>query len=166
MKDVDGTEYLQYSERQTKTKTGEEPRNIRAVKSRAFSTPNNLPAEKNPVFVYKVYSEKRPPSMQDANALFYLAINHIKNPAETNKSWFKSSGMGVNKIGLMKTMAEKARIDMNRRLTNHSGRKTIVQKLSDKGVPPTHIIQVSGHRNIQSNYSTISKEKQKSMSLI
>ena len=29
---ADGTEYLEYSERQTKTRTGNEPRNVRAVK--------------------------------------------------------------------------------------------------------------------------------------
>ena len=30
--DANGAEYLEYSERQTKTRTGAEPRNVRAVK--------------------------------------------------------------------------------------------------------------------------------------
>ena len=35
--DVNGAEYLEYSERQTKTRTGAEPRNVRAVKPKAYS---------------------------------------------------------------------------------------------------------------------------------
>ena len=75
--------------------------------------------------------------------------------------------MGVNKLtSFMKTMAGKA--DFERRLTNHSARKQMMQKLDDNNVPPTHITQLTGHRNLQSvkNYSTLSKEQQKNMSLI
>ena len=68
----------------------------------------------------------------------------------------------------MKTMADKAGFDEKRRLTNHSARKTMIQKLNDNNIPPTHIMQLSGHRNVQSvnNYSTVSNEQQKNMSLI
>ena len=166
--DVNGKEYLEYSERQTKTRTGAEPRNIRAVKPKAFSITHGSP-ERNPVFVYKVYSEKRPSTMQDSDAPFYLGINHTKSPSSSNKLWFKSSAMGVNKLNsLMKTMAEKAGLDEKRRLTNHSARKTMMQKLNDHNIPPTHIMQLSGHRNLQSvnNYSTISNEQQQNMSMI
>ena len=43
-----------------------------------------------------------------------------------------------------------------------------MQTLNDHNVPPTHIMQLSGHKNVQSvnNYSNISKEQQKNMSLI
>ena len=66
----------------------------------------------------------------------------------------------------MKTMAGTAGFDEKRRLTNHSARKTMIQKLND--IPPTHIMQLSGHRNLQSvnNYSTVSNEQQKNMSVI
>ena len=67
----------------------------------------------------------------------------------------------------MKTMAGKAGFEG--RLTNHSARKRMkqMQKLNDNNVPPTHIMQLSGHRNLQSVniYSTLSKEQQKNMSL-
>ena len=37
--------------------------------------------------------------------------------------------------------------------TNHSGRKTLVQKLQDNNVPPNQIVQVTGHKNLRSvNY--------------
>ena len=46
----------------------------------------------------------------------------------------------------------------NKRLTKHSARKHLVQKLSDHAVPTTHIMQNTGHKNVQSvnNYSIIS----------
>ena len=50
--DVDGAEYLEFSERQTKTRTGAEPRNVRAVKPKAYSFANGSP-DRDPVFVYK-----------------------------------------------------------------------------------------------------------------
>ena len=34
--------------------------------------------------------------------------------------------------------------------TNHSGRKTPVQKLQDNNVPPNQIVQIIGHKNLQS----------------
>ena len=102
--DANGAEYLEYAERQTKTRTGAEPRNVRAVKPKAFSFANGWP-DRDPVFVDKVYSEKRPSSMKDSDSPFYLGINYTKNPTE--KPWFKASPMGVNKLNsLMKTMAE------------------------------------------------------------
>jgi len=44
----------------------------------------------------------------------------------------------------------------------------MIQKLNDSNIPPTHVIQLSGHRNVQSvnSYSTVSNEQQKNMSLI
>ena len=105
LRDADGTEYLEYCERQTKTRSGEEPRNIRPVKPKAFARPND-PPEKDPVFVYKFYCEKRPSSMQTVEAPYYLGINHSK---DSSKCWFKASPMRVNKLtSLMKTMAGKA----------------------------------------------------------
>ena len=104
--EADGTEYLEYSERQTKTRTGAKLRNVRAVKPKAFAAPNG-PPERDPVAVYKIYSEKRPDAMNKPDALYYLGINYTKRPS-SNKLWFKSSAMGQNKLNsLMKTMAEK-----------------------------------------------------------
>ena len=63
----------------------------------------------------------------------------------------------------MKTMATKGNLDKGKKLTNHSARKHLVQKLRDANVPPTDIMQISGHKNVQSiiNYSSISETQQK-----
>ena len=118
------------------------------------------------VFVYKIYGEKRPNSMLATEAPFYPSINYSK---DSGRCWFKTSAMAVNKLNsLMKTMVNKGGLDEKRRLTNHSVRKTMIQKLNDSNVPPTHIMQLSGQRNMQSvnNYSSVCKEQQKNMSLI
>ena len=120
------TEYLEYCERETKTRSGEEPRNIRQVKPKAFARLDG-PPDKDPVFDNKFYSEKRPSSKQTVEAPHYLGINHSK---DLSKFWFKASPMGVNKLtSLMKTMAVKAGFE--RRLTNHSARTRMMQKLND-----------------------------------
>ena len=69
--------------------------------------------------------------------------------------------MGQNKLkNLMKTIAEKGALS-SKRLTNHSARKRMTQKLNDSDIPPSH-------RNVQSinNYSHISQQQQKDMSRI
>ena len=163
VKDSEGVDYLEYTERQTKTRTGTDTENTRKVKPKMFATST----ERNPVAVYKAYSEMRPANMNTPEAPFYLGINHtkIKN---TNKNWFKSAPMGVNKLfSLMKTMCKKANLE-NERLTNHSARKYMIQTLNDNEIPPSHIMQISGHKNVQSitNYSHVNINQQKRISNI
>ena len=56
--DLNGKEYLEYSvERQTKTKSGDNPAKRRAVKPRMFENKAVGP-ERDPVFVYKLYRSK------------------------------------------------------------------------------------------------------------
>ena len=72
--DMNGAEYLEYSERQTKTRAGAEPANVRAVKPKGFSFENGSP-DTDPVFVYKFYSEETPNSMKNSDsAPFYLVL--------------------------------------------------------------------------------------------
>ena len=64
-------------------------------------------------------------------------------------------------------MAEKAGLNAEN-LTNHSAWKRMIQKLNDHEVPPTHITQIPGHKNVQSlnNYSSLSKKQQRDISNI
>ncbi|XP_069109840.1 uncharacterized protein [Argopecten irradians] len=86
---------------------------------------------------------------------------------DKSSRWFKCQPVGVNKLGrFMTTMAENAGLTSKtggngKRLTNHSARKYLVQKLNDNGLPPNQIMQISGHKNIQSinNYSTINSNQ-------
>ncbi len=170
-KDTEGKEYLEYNtERQTKTQTGENPMNRRSVKPRMYENLSAGP-ERNPVFLYKLYKAKRPESYMDNNAPFYLGVNHSnasKADLPTLK-WFKPQPMGVNKLNsLMKDCAQLAGIGKDKRITNHSARKTLVQKLQDNNIPPTQIVQITGHKNLQSvnNYSSLREQQQQDISSI
>ena len=113
-------------ERQTKTQAGENPLDVRQIKPKMFSVPGS---EKDPIAAYQLYAKKRPTEMNDRNAPFYLAINNCTKQ-ESSKPWFKKSAVGQNKLNsLMRKMAEKAGLGQN--VTNHSGRKTMIQALND-----------------------------------
>jgi len=69
---------------------------------------------------------------------------------------------------LMKKMKESGKLDINKRLTNHSARKNLLQKLRENNVERTDIMQISGLKNVASinNYSTLSEERHKKISNI
>ena len=66
---------------------------------------------------------------------------------------------------MLKTMAIEAGFDKTKNISNHSARKHLVQKLRDSNIAPTEIMQITGHKNVQSiiNYSEISEQTQKKM---
>ena len=88
---ANGEEYIENFERQTKTRAGENPRDLRKITPKMYPVPTNSP-EKDPVFVYKFYAEKCPSKMNTDETPFYLTVNHCKK-ASSDKSW---SGIGVN----------------------------------------------------------------------
>ena len=117
-----------------------------------FSVPGS---DRDPVQAYHLYASKRPEQMKADDSPFYLAINYTR-VANSSKPWFKAMPMGSNKLNsLMKTMAEKAGLNAEN-LTNQCAQKRMIQKLNDHEVPPTHIMQISEHKNAQSlnNYSS------------
>lgn len=65
-------------------------------------------------------------------------------------------------------MAINAELSNNENLTNHSARKTMLQKLNDNNIPPNQIMQISGHKNIQSinNYSSLNSRQLQEISTI
>ena len=146
---ADGEKSLEFNERQTKTRTGSDCRDvmIRAMPPKMFA---NDGSEKDPVVVYKLYAHMRPEKMNEDDSPFYLAVNsNLKAESPQTKEWFKVGLVGINKLNsLMKTMAQKVRIN-NERLRNHSRRKTMIQTLSENNIPPTHIAQLSGHKNLK-----------------
>ena len=96
-------------------------------------------SERDPVAVYKLYAaKKRLSEMNHDKAPFYLAVNTCKNQ-DSSKPWFKKSAVGLNKVNsLLQTMAEKAGLEPNAK--NHSGRKTMIQTLTNNENPGTDII--------------------------
>ena len=54
------------------------------------------------------------------------------------------------------------------RKTNHAGRKTLVPKLQDNDFTPNQIVQITGHKNLQSinNYSSLRERQMENISNI
>ena len=97
-----------------------------------------VPESERVVAVYKLYAKKRTSEMYHDNAPFYATVNTCKNH-DYFKPWFKKSAVGLNKLNsLLQTMAEKAGLEPNAK--NHSGRKTMIQTLTNNENPGTHII--------------------------
>lgn len=171
-KNVAGKEYLEYScERQTKTRQGDTPLNIRSIKPTMWSISEDMDDNRNPVAIYKHYRDRRPESMLSPESPFYLGVNHVRHCSSTDenfissKSWFKAQPLGINMLNsLMKVMSKNVGIEGN--VSNHSARKTMIQKLKNNNIPDTDIIQVSGHKNIQSlnSYSKLSENRQEIIS--
>ena len=116
--DANGNEYLVYTERQTKTRSGVDASNVRKVSPKMFSTGT----ERDTVAVYN-YCGKRPKNMMADDVPFY----YYTRQDSSKKIWFKAAPMGVNNLNtLTKTMALKASIH-NERFTNHGARKHIIR---------------------------------------
>ena len=158
--------YLEYNERQTKTRTGIDINNIRPEKPRMYETGD----ERCPILTYMTYKEKRPENFSNPMDPFYLACNtKTKNPLP-GQTWFLKGPVGKNKLNnLMKTMATRANLpdlENGKRLTNTSVRKALCQKLLNANVPDTQAIHVTGHKNAQSlnNYRQLSNFQQAKLS--
>jgi hypothetical protein len=163
--DDSGHEFLEFQERQTKTRQGTNPRDVRVVKPKMWANVDD-PA-RCPVNIYKIYASHRPVDYSKPTDPFYIATHTKQAVMRPGEQWFKRQPIGENKLtSIMKNMAKSAGLSDSKKLTNHSARKHLVQKLSENQVPANQIMQITGHRNIQSinNYSNISEIQHKAIS--
>ncbi|KAK3099255.1 hypothetical protein FSP39_001710 [Pinctada imbricata] len=148
-------DFLEYHERTTKTRTGDDLRNVRPCPPRMYATPDN--PSRCPVALYMLYSSKRPEGYSNPDDPFYLAaVTNNKNPT-IRERWFVKAPVGKNKLdNMMKNMAQKGGLP-DRRITNTSVRKALIQKMTDHNVPDNLQVYVTGHKNPQSlnNYCTL-----------
>ena len=144
-RDDDGIAYLTFAEGPTKTRQGGLKVKPRLVTPKMFATGNE---ERCPVMLFKVYLEKRPDEMKSTGP-FYLSV--IDKPV--SNVWFKKTPMGKNTIdSIMKKMKlNSPLIDLcpEKRITNHSARKTVVKKLKSSGIPKCEIKNITGHTSAQ-----------------
>ena len=164
--DSEGNCFIEFNkERQAKTRTGENPRNIREKKPQMYENKSN--ANRCPVNAYLAYKDHRPAAMMSDESPFYLAVNNER--PKPGQMWFKCSPLGINSLrSMLKNMAQDSGLDSDKKLVNHSTRKHLVQKLVDNEIPPNEIIQITGHKNVNSlnNCSSLSAKKQKQISAV
>ena len=164
--DVDaetGREVLVWTaERGSKTRQGLEGGHQRQFCPKAFATGTN----RCPVLYYKLFKARRPQKANSPESPFYLAVNH--QTWRQSQVWYKSSPLGKNEIGkFMSTAAKNAGLAAQyKKISNHSVRKTSISRLLDAGVPENFVMQLSGHKNLQSlsSYKSASITHQRHMS--
>jgi hypothetical protein len=104
--DSDGSRYLESSERQTKTCTGENISDVREVSPKMYE----CPGDRNPVALYELYSSKRPTGMRDPSDPFYIATRTIPLTGTEGEQWFVRQRVGEKKLAsIMKTIETKSR---------------------------------------------------------
>ena len=158
-RDSDGREYLELRVRQTKTRTGEDIRNVREVAPRAWENGEN--PERCPVVAYKLFRSKRPKKCCGAKDPFYIAAVPTNPFPSSSERWFISQPVGVNKLcSIMSNMYRAAGVSEDKRLTNHSARKFLVQTVTGARIADRDIMLVTGHKMCsQSGTVVISPKK-------
>ena len=159
LKAEDQQEYLELNERKTKTRQGTST-DVRPIKPKIWGTGT----EKCPVELYKFYQKKRPEKYCNEADPFYIATSTKPDFDKDHDSWFRSQPIGVMKLNtIMKRMSSTLG---GKGYTNHSARKYMIQTLVDKGVPPTEVVQISGHKNLASvnAYSKVTIKRHREIS--
>jgi hypothetical protein len=156
-----GLRYLELrTERVTKTRQGENPRNKRQVNPKAFEIPGS---DRCPVQCYMSYRDRRPQDFSKPEDPFYIATNH------TGGVWFKRQPVGIHKIAkFVPSMVAAAGLKDGRILTNTSYRKQLAVRLNEGGVPKDVGRHVTGHKQASSldNYAALSTKQQRALSTI
>lgn len=140
--DEKGTEYIEFQEDITKTRQNGLHPNKRVTNTKMFATGE----PRCPVKLWKTYVEHRPEDLRNTGR-FYLAP--LRNISAHNDVWYKRNPIGKNSIALiMKSLISGTDIEKKmKKLTNHSGRHTLVKKLKSAKVPESSIIKVTGHKS-------------------
>lgn len=155
----EGREFLQFTERKSKTRTGESGIKPRSFQPKLFETGT----DRCPIKMYREFAKHRPQTMNEPDSPFYLSVKTKYDVKDT--IWYAAQAMGKNTLGkMMSNMADGAGLEG--KITNHSLRRKTCQNLMSHGVAPMMICQLTGHRNVNSlsNYTVANLSEQRKMS--
>ena len=140
-KDDFGNEFVMSAERITKTRQSGLHKKHSLIQPNTFSTDTS----RFLVNISKLYLSKRP-SQLCSRCPFYLSIIH--KPV-SNSLWHKNVPMGQHTTNsIMKRMIENSpHRDSDKKLINHSARKSLVKKLRQNYIPKSEIIGITGHNS-------------------
>ena len=77
---------LEFNDRETKTKTGENSTHLRAFWPKQFTNPDD--PSNCPVTAFKIFRDRRPPATKTPESPLYFAANHKRAP-DSKTSWRK-----------------------------------------------------------------------------
>ena len=76
---------------------------FRKLKPKAYAYPED--PQRDPVYLYKMYSDKRPDDMNSEDSPFFLTPG-----SASQNCWYRRTPMGINKLyGIINDMKEKSR---------------------------------------------------------
>ena len=136
-----GTPFLEYEEDPTKTRNGGLKGKKRLTKPKMFATGG----PRCPYKLFKLYVSKRDNSCKDKGRFYLYPI--MDGSHHFSGVWYTLNPLGKTKIAsfLKDIIAGTSVAQSGKKLSNHSGRKTLVKKLQTAGIPDTSIIKVTGH---------------------
>ena len=141
-KDNNGIEFITFSEGVTKTSGQGLNARPRLQKPKMFSTGGS----RCPVETFRLFMSRRPYDMINKGPVYLQAMKNL-----SGLIWYKRQPMGKDSINaIMKKMKKNSPLQElcpDKKLTNHSGRKTIVRKMKASGIPKCEIINITGHRH-------------------
>ncbi|KAG0590571.1 hypothetical protein KC19_1G110600 [Ceratodon purpureus] len=130
-----GAEYVQYVERLSKNNK----MRLGRCQEEHFR-PTVTCYTEDVVNTWRTYDEHLGPDQKDG-ALFLVAI-----PDSSSKIWYKNSRVGIHTISnWLGTMASEANIEG--KITNKSGRRTAITRMSIANVPRNVMCEITGHKN-------------------
>jgi hypothetical protein len=141
-------EFLQFKERNSKTRDGAIIDENRATVPKIFCSCATLGAKKCPVELYKSFVSRRPVDYCEPDHPFYIQYKTEKQlHSSKSQVWFKREPLGTGSIG--KFLPKACEIAGIPKRGNHGIRATTVQRLRKSGVPDDKIIQVTGHKSVK-----------------
>ena len=134
---------MEWVEGPTKTRQGGLKKLDRRLPQKLFATKD----ARCPITFLKQLVSKRLPGLKDCGPLYLRPLAKLQG-----NLWYSAQPVGIHKINsYMKEIAKLGGLDgTNKRFTNHSIRKTTVQKLQKAGISNDKIVAVTGHCNEQS----------------
>ena len=94
-----------------------------------------------PVALFSEYVSRRPLSIRNSGR-FYLT----PKPEPKDDVWYTSVPVGKKRVNnFMESIVSETGIVSAKKVTNHSGRITLVRKLKAAKVPESSIIKITGH---------------------
>ena len=139
-------EYLEFTERLSKTQDGGHHDDSRPTIPKIFCSCASASRNECTVEAYKEYWKHRPTDFCKGKDPFYLQAKTDDQIRKAHSdTWCKQEPMGIHSIGkLLPKACELAQIPMR---GNHRLRATTVQRLRQACVPDDKIIQIMGHKS-------------------
>jgi hypothetical protein len=146
--DVNNKEFLELTERSSKTRDGTLVNDRRATVQKIFCTCDSTGADRCIVEIWKAFVSHRPVDYCQAEDPLYLACKTDEQIRKTRTNiWFKHQPLGANSLG--KFLPKACLLAGLPPRGNHGVRASTVQRLRKSEVPDDQIIQITGHKSVR-----------------